>query len=57
MVIDYAQPELPAVLHNLYFSINPGEKIGILGRFVTGLLRHNLSTDCAWAEPDAENLR
>jgi ABC-type multidrug transport system fused ATPase/permease subunit len=36
--IDHQQPDLPAVLHNLSFSIRPGEKIGILGRSVTGYL-------------------
>ena len=35
---DNSQPGLPAVLHNLDFSIRPGEKIGILGRLVTGFL-------------------
>ena len=35
-ITDYTQPDLPAVLHNLDFSIKPGEKIGILGRSVTG---------------------
>ncbi|KAJ6579193.1 multidrug resistance-associated ABC transporter, partial [Mycena vulgaris] len=35
LVIRYA-PELPNVLHNLTFDINPGEKIGILGRTGSG---------------------
>ncbi|KAJ7122930.1 multidrug resistance-associated ABC transporter [Mycena epipterygia] len=35
LVIRYA-PELPAVLHNLTFNINPGEKVGILGRTGSG---------------------
>ncbi|KAJ7240591.1 multidrug resistance-associated ABC transporter [Mycena rebaudengoi] len=35
LVIRYA-PELPAVLHSLTFDINPGEKIGILGRTGSG---------------------
>ncbi|KAJ7737145.1 multidrug resistance-associated ABC transporter [Mycena maculata] len=36
LVIRYA-PDLPDVLHNLTFTVNPGEKIGILGR--TGIRR------------------
>ncbi|KAF8802271.1 multidrug resistance-associated ABC transporter [Phlegmacium glaucopus] len=35
LVIRYA-PELPNVLHNLNFEINPGEKVGILGRTGSG---------------------
>ncbi|KAJ7265915.1 P-loop containing nucleoside triphosphate hydrolase protein [Mycena haematopus] len=35
LVIRYA-PELPAVLHKLTFDINPGEKVGILGRTGSG---------------------
>ncbi|KAH9976210.1 ATP-binding cassette transporter [Lactifluus volemus] len=35
LVIRYA-PELPDVLHNLDFSIKPGEKVGILGRTGSG---------------------
>ncbi|KAJ7147015.1 multidrug resistance-associated ABC transporter, partial [Mycena epipterygia] len=35
LVIRYA-PELPNVLHNLTFEVNPGEKIGILGRTGSG---------------------
>ncbi|KAF8211647.1 ATP-binding cassette transporter [Mycena galopus ATCC 62051] len=35
LVIRYA-PELPAVLHKLTFDINPGEKIGVLGRTGSG---------------------
>jgi ABC-type bacteriocin/lantibiotic exporter with double-glycine peptidase domain len=29
------RPELPAVLHNLSISIGAGEKIGIVGRYVS----------------------
>ncbi|KZT70050.1 P-loop containing nucleoside triphosphate hydrolase protein [Daedalea quercina L-15889] len=35
LVIRYA-PDLPNVLHNLNFSIAPGEKIGVLGRTGSG---------------------
>ncbi|KAH9478408.1 ABC transporter 7 [Psilocybe cubensis] len=35
LVIRYA-PELPDVLHHLNFEVNPGEKIGILGRTGSG---------------------
>ncbi|EDR07940.1 multidrug resistance-associated ABC transporter [Laccaria bicolor S238N-H82] len=35
LVIRYA-PELPNVLHGLNFDINPGEKVGILGRTGSG---------------------
>ncbi|KAF8205439.1 multidrug resistance-associated ABC transporter [Mycena galopus ATCC 62051] len=35
LVIRYA-PELPPVLHGLTFDINPGEKVGILGRTGSG---------------------
>ncbi|KAI0918434.1 hypothetical protein AcV5_002428 [Taiwanofungus camphoratus] len=35
LVIRYA-PELPNVLHNLNFEIQPGEKIGVLGRTGSG---------------------
>ncbi|GLB42389.1 putative atp-binding cassette transporter [Lyophyllum shimeji] len=35
LVIRYA-PELPNVLHNLSFTIHPGEKVGILGRTGSG---------------------
>ncbi|KAG2008561.1 ATP-binding cassette transporter [Coprinopsis cinerea AmutBmut pab1-1] len=35
LVIRYA-PELPDVLHNLSFTIKPGEKVGILGRTGSG---------------------
>ncbi|VDB88774.1 unnamed protein product [Peniophora sp. CBMAI 1063] len=35
LVLRYA-PELPDVLHNLSFSIAPGEKVGILGRTGSG---------------------
>ncbi|KAJ7476731.1 multidrug resistance-associated ABC transporter [Mycena latifolia] len=35
LVIRYA-PKLPNVLHNLTFDVNPGEKIGILGRTGSG---------------------
>ncbi|KAN0125580.1 multidrug resistance-associated ABC transporter [Russula decolorans] len=35
LVIRYA-PDLPDVLHNLKFSIKPGEKVGILGRTGSG---------------------
>ncbi|KAF9051842.1 multidrug resistance-associated ABC transporter [Panaeolus papilionaceus] len=35
LVIRYA-PELPDVLHHLNFEINPGEKVGILGRTGSG---------------------
>ncbi|KAF8154768.1 multidrug resistance-associated ABC transporter [Crassisporium funariophilum] len=35
LVIRYA-PELPNVLHNINFEINPGEKVGILGRTGSG---------------------
>lgn len=35
LVIKYA-PELPDVLHNLSFSVKPGEKVGILGRTGSG---------------------
>ena len=35
LVLRYA-PELPDVLHNLTFTIAPGEKVGILGRTGSG---------------------
>ncbi|KAJ7824278.1 multidrug resistance-associated ABC transporter [Mycena leptocephala] len=35
LVIRYA-PDLPDVLHNLTFEVQPGEKIGILGRTASG---------------------
>ncbi|KAJ6495413.1 multidrug resistance-associated ABC transporter [Mycena sanguinolenta] len=35
LVIRYA-PELPPVLHGLTFDVNPGEKVGILGRTGSG---------------------
>ncbi|KAJ7499425.1 multidrug resistance-associated ABC transporter [Mycena latifolia] len=35
LVVRYA-PELPAVLHKLTFHVNPGEKVGILGRTGSG---------------------
>ncbi|KAJ6552953.1 multidrug resistance-associated ABC transporter [Mycena capillaripes] len=35
IIVRYA-PELPDVLHNLTFNVNPGEKIGILGRTGSG---------------------
>ncbi|KAI0034681.1 P-loop containing nucleoside triphosphate hydrolase protein [Vararia minispora EC-137] len=35
LIIRYA-PELPNVLHGLSFAINPGEKVGILGRTGSG---------------------
>ncbi|KAI0683866.1 ATP-binding cassette transporter [Cytidiella melzeri] len=35
LVIRYA-PELPNVLHNLSFEVQPGEKIGVLGRTGSG---------------------
>ncbi|TFK68805.1 multidrug resistance-associated ABC transporter [Pluteus cervinus] len=35
LVIRYA-PELPDVLHHLNFTVNPGEKVGILGRTGSG---------------------
>ncbi|KAJ7610419.1 multidrug resistance-associated ABC transporter [Roridomyces roridus] len=35
LVIRYA-PDLPDVLHNVTFRVNPGEKIGILGRTGSG---------------------
>ncbi|KAF7360576.1 Multidrug resistance-associated ABC transporter protein [Mycena venus] len=35
LVVRYA-PELPPVLHSLTFDINPGEKVGILGRTGSG---------------------
>ncbi|KAK7061300.1 multidrug resistance-associated ABC transporter [Favolaschia claudopus] len=35
LVIRYA-PELPAVLHNISFSISPGQKVGVLGRTGSG---------------------
>ena len=31
-VVIVEQPELPDVLHDLSFTINPGERVGILGR-------------------------
>ena len=31
-----AQPDLPDVLHNLNFTIAPGEKVGVLGRTGSG---------------------
>jgi len=35
LVVRYA-PELPAVLHNLSFSVRPSEKIGVVGRTGSG---------------------
>ncbi|RDB27902.1 ATP-dependent bile acid permease [Hypsizygus marmoreus] len=35
LIIRYA-PELPDVLHNLNFTVRPGEKVGILGRTGSG---------------------
>ncbi|KAI0748272.1 multidrug resistance-associated ABC transporter [Daedaleopsis nitida] len=35
LVIRYA-PDLPDVLHNLTFDVNPGEKVGVLGRTGSG---------------------
>lgn len=30
------KPDLPNVLHNISFKVNPGEKVGILGRTGSG---------------------
>ena len=35
-MLTFNQPDLPDVLHNITFTVNPGEKIGILGRTGSG---------------------